>query len=50
MLPLSQAEDLEWIARQPCGAPFDAAIVAPAALRAGVAALAARLLPTAAPL
>ena len=46
----SQADDLDWFARQLCAAPFDAAIVAPAALRASVAALAARLQRMAAPL
>lgn len=46
----SQADDLDWFARQLCAAPFEAAIVAPAALRASVAGLASRLLRMAAPL
>lgn len=40
----SQADDLDWLARQLCAAPFDAEIVTPDALRASVAALARRLL------
>lgn len=39
----SQADDLDWFARQLCAAPFDADIVAPAALRDSVRILAARL-------
>jgi predicted DNA-binding transcriptional regulator YafY len=39
----SQADDLDWFARQLCAAPFDAVIVAPAELRLSVAALAGRI-------
>lgn len=46
----SQADDLDWFARQLCAAPFDAEIIAPAALRASVAGLAGRLLRMAGPL
>jgi predicted DNA-binding transcriptional regulator YafY len=46
----SQADDLDWFARQLCAAPFEAEIVAPPALRASVAALAQRLLRIAGPL
>jgi predicted DNA-binding transcriptional regulator YafY len=45
----SQADDLDWFARQLCAAPFDAEIIAPAALRASVAGLAKRLLRMAGP-
>jgi predicted DNA-binding transcriptional regulator YafY len=45
-----QADDLDWFARQLCAAPFEAEVVAPDALRASVAALAARLLRMAAAL
>lgn len=46
----SQADDLDWFARQLCAAPFDAEIIAPAALRASVAGVAGRLLRMAGPL
>ncbi len=45
----SQADDLDWFARQLCAAPFQAVIVAPAALRCSVRALAARLAAMASP-
>lgn len=38
----SQADDLDWFARQLCAAPFEAEIVGPASLRASVAALGER--------
>jgi predicted DNA-binding transcriptional regulator YafY len=40
----SQADDLDWFARQLCGAPFDAEIISPDRLRHSVAGLAERLL------
>lgn len=45
----SQADDLDWFARQLCAAPFEAEVISPPALRTHVAALAARLLRMAAP-
>lgn len=46
----SQADDLDWFARQLCAAPFDAEVLAPDALRASIAAQAARMLRMAGPL
>ncbi|MDL2356525.1 MAG: YafY family protein [Pseudomonadota bacterium] len=46
----SQADDLDWFARQLCAAPFDAEVLAPDALRASIAAQAGRMLRMAGPL